>query len=199
MKFNKTLTTLSTLMLALSFSASTLVSAEDTSPKTSTANTTLTFDDTGGDSQITLDTVPYFDFGTQMITGKPITVADIVGDPLLQVTNRGGAAGWGVTVAISEFADVTTPTTKLVGPVLTFTAATPADNSGGGANTAVAATGVINDAAKSVFYAPAGAGIGINTDEITAKLEIPANNVAGEYKAELTWTLTDVPNPLPQP
>lgn len=199
MKFNKTLTTLSTLLLALSFSASALVKAEDTSPKTSTANTTLTFDDSDGKVQITLDAVPNFDFREQLITGNPITVTDVVGDKLLQVTNRGGAAGWGVTVAISEFTDKTTPTTPitLVGPVLTFTEATPSDNSSGGTNTAVAATGVINDVAKPVFYAPAGAGIGINTDAITAQLEIPANNVAGEYEAELTWTLTDVPNPLP--
>lgn len=188
------------------FSA-TSVFADDTTPtktqSTTDAKINLTVDGKDGLNGITLDKAPAIDFGNPNleVSGKEYDATSIT--DLLQVTNPGVDQGWTVQVASSAFkSDKNT----LKGAVLTFDKGTVSN--GEGNQSAVATPNSVSlsstDSVKANILTAANgqAGVGVTTEKFAAAdktadtkgdvhLNVPAGNVAGNYTAHLTWTLTD--------
>lgn len=174
------------------------VFADDTQTQTTNATAALTQPGTtpGGSDNLKLESAPTFDFGSQELSGTGNTfneAATVTGD--LTVNNIGNTSGWNVTVARSEFLD---GSTTLKGADLKLeqgtVSATSSDNTSTAPTTMLA--DLKNTSAAPVFTAAAGNGIGEWKDVFAvsnASLYAPAGNVAGNYTASLTWTLTNAP------
>lgn len=152
-------------------------------------------DDKGNKNTITLDKAPSIDFGSKQITstGAKFDTAVSIAD-VLQVSNPGVDSGWSVSLAASAF---TGNGKTLKGATFTLKAGTPDLNNTNSAKATpddysnVAGAGQ----AGTVLSAADGTqGVGVNTDtydKANASLDVPAGNVAGDYTATLTWTLSD--------
>ncbi len=152
-------------------------------------------DDKGNKNAITLDKAPNIDFGSKQITSTGAKFDGAVSiDDVLQVSNPGVDSGWSVSLAASAF---TGNGKTLKGATFTLKAGTPDLNNTNSAKATpddysnVAGAGQ----AGTVLSAADGTqGVGVNTDtydKANASLDVPAGNVAGDYTATLTWTLSD--------
>lgn len=204
--------------------------ADDTRTATTQASISLK---AGGN--ITLDSAPDYDFGSQTIdangtTEKTLNIRDNPSE-VLQVTNPGLASGWTVTVQLAPFILVG-GTRQLKGATLDLSKNSEFAGTGTGFENSNHAAGVAttsnntsdlgdpeqpNDVTRTVshpantrplakswnivaggdaydmFEAYANQGVGIWQTAFDAGLKIPAGNVEGSYKADLTWTLTNAP------
>lgn len=147
------------------------------------------------DKDITLDQAPNIDFGQHNIeTGAKTYTAETISNAI-QVTNPGVNSGWTVSVAASEFVGDNDHTLK--GAVLTIgqgTVSTEGENQ----STAPTATAVTTNSSNQTIFAAADGNTGVGIwqslpDKAATTLAVPAGNVAGAYKADLTWTLTNAP------
>jgi hypothetical protein len=198
-----TVTAIAAMGLNIATLGSTVFAADGDTATTATPTTTngtinLTTqkgDDGKTDKDITLDSAPNIDFGEHNIdTSAQTYTAENIDTPI-QVTNPGVNSGWTVTVAASEFKGDNSHTLK--GAVLTIGKGTvsTAEANQSTAPTAIAVT--TNSSAQTIFSAADGnTGVGVwqsMPDKTTTTLAVPAGNVAGSYKADLTWTLTNAP------
>jgi hypothetical protein len=155
-------------------------------------------DDKGNKNAITLDKAPSIDFGSKQITSTgakfdgAVSIADV-----LQVSNPGVDSGWSVSLAASDF---TGNGKTLKGA--TFSLKAGATSLGQGTQSDPATPAAYsnvqgsNQAATVLSAADGTQGVGVNTDtydKANASLDVPAGNVAGDYTATLTWTLSDAP------
>lgn len=213
-------------VIAIALSGALNVHAADTRTATTTASISLK---AGGN--VTLDSAPDYDFGTQTIDANDTTTATLLiaenKSNVLQVTNPGLASGWTVNAQLGQFTLVG-GTRQLKGAVLNLSTNDEFSGAGNLASNSMSGLGVattknnasvfgsptdkqsgqtIPNANASVhgmklvaggaqdygFYALATQGVGIWQTAYDARLDIPAGNVEGSYKADLTWTLTDAP------
>ncbi|WP_407891857.1 WxL domain-containing protein [Lacticaseibacillus sp. N501-2] len=172
----------------------------DTTPTKTKANTTAKINLTVENSKvglngITLDQAPAIDFSDQTLvaTGYTYKSKSITG--ALQVTNPGVDQGWTVQVSSSAFAS---DKNTLKGAVLTLNAGTVSngqDNQSKAATpNAVTLNGSGAENANALTAADGTVGVGVTTESFAAtdaSLKVPAGNVAGDYSANLNWTLTD--------
>ncbi|MFD1410405.1 WxL domain-containing protein [Lapidilactobacillus gannanensis] len=203
MKMTKTFTLLATLALGLSVAAgtSTVKAATTNTPTTAEATLTTKDDpDNPDDGKIVLKSVPAINFGTKELDGSAIKFeqADTIDAPI-KVLNPGIVAGWTVSVFRSKFMN---GNVELKGAVLNFGDGVIADNNNsadatnlpaGGAITVDDEAAIVLDASK-VRLDGTYPGVGEITRTLAktdTTLDVPANNTAGVYKADLTWTLTD--------
>ncbi|WP_125710833.1 WxL domain-containing protein [Lacticaseibacillus porcinae] len=166
------------------------VHADVTSDTAATTKGSITLT-TGG--AITLNQAPDLDFGQKPISTTATTYTT-KGSAPIQVTNPGFTSGWSVSVAASKF---TTGKYDLKGAELTVNVKNIA--AADGSNTSASPDAPHNaiepgGSAVNVFSAATDAGVGVwNNSWDTVILAVPAGNVAGDYKSELTWTLSDAP------
>jgi len=170
---------------------------------------------------VQLIAAPEIDFGTTKVTGATQTIqadsfttaanssvksdsttlsADIikaVKDGDVAVNNPGNDTPWKVTVQAANFTNTDSTATnapKLLGAKINFVGSlyTP-DSSNANLASAVPATAVAGDAAVPVLSASKGNGVGVWMNRLSkdTNLSIDGGNVAGTYKSELTWTITN--------
>jgi hypothetical protein len=184
--------------LVLNIAATSVTTFAATNQSTDAKASLTDTDDKGNKNEITLDSAPEINFGSQQITatGNKFTQADTITSNI-QVTNPGVDSGWNVTLAASDFTSATGATLK--GATFKLDAgAASINNTNSAAATPAAYTNVTGSNASTVVFSAADStqGVGINydtNDKSTASLDIPAGNVAGDYTANLTWTLADTP------
>lgn len=163
------------------------------------------------------------DFGSKQITTGDLNFTEDNAPKLTVQDIRGAANGWNVQVALGEFeqtnaANGVTPLTlkgvKMFYPAPVFTTVETAINTDAAPSgiqnstdvsfTKPAVTGVmLNSSAtpssKVLINASEGKGNGLWTATYGAdtsdkiELQVPAGNSAGQYEAELTYTLVDAP------
>lgn len=172
-------------------------------------------------SAISLNSAPAFDFGTKTVDTDGATYpAESGQDTPLGITNPGTKTGWRVTATLGEFeTNRLVPTAdhiKLAGAKMILTPNqnykgsdeasktitdkvlwTTNDNTSTGSTlpTAGKVTLVAGGGEEVLFSANAGAGVGVWQTAFNAQLVVPAGNVEGNYSADLTWSLVNVPTP----
>lgn len=147
----------------------------------------------GEGGNLVLNQVTEFDFGQQEISGQKVeyTLVDPTAALPTQISDlRGTGEGWNVSVAITKFLD---GDKELKGAVL----ALPAGNLTSSESQSAAPSAnelTVNDSAQTAITAAVDSGLGVwDKDYSGAKLTVPQGNLAGNYSATLTWTLTDGP------
>lgn len=163
---------------------------------------------TGMNGPLSIDYVPFLDFGSQVITGDVETYNVIDTKTHIQVTDkRGTGGGWRVTGALSNFVANDASLKSIPGAVISFenyTAVTTTGNlsdapTGGnfsltaGGSSAVVATAATDDGMGTwVERWFATNLLGTSNDHV--KLTVNTANVYTKtYKATLTWTLLATP------
>lgn len=179
-------------------------------------------DNTGQKGPFTLDVVPNYNFGKH-IAGKADTYYALytsdkgvlddkrLANPYVQVTDlRENNTGWHVTANITDFK--TTAGKVLTGAVLTMpqgTAHLYGDTNDATTTPKPTMKSVeLNSSDQTFMSADKGAGVGTWMDYMfennntavadatatnSTTLMDPGNNSAGDYTADLTWTLNDTP------
>ncbi|MGX7203106.1 hypothetical protein BCR22_11810 [Enterococcus plantarum] len=172
---------------------------------------------TGNTGPLTIDAVSSFVFPNAKISGEALTVvgesAEVNGNKGImgaQVTDsRGSGAGWTLKAKITDFTGTDSDNTvrTLKGAVLTLpqgqvktsdTATAVAD-----ANKPVSNSVSLNDTDQKLLTAAKGNGLGVwyvnfeNDSQGTAqkevKLYVPTGNFKANYKATISWTLSEAP------
>jgi len=150
------------------------------------------------DKDIVLTSVPDLNFGTKVNSNETKTY-DATGTLKdVKVKNPGNVDGWDVQVKRSEF---TSDKSSLKAATLSLKNGEVIADDTANASKSPAVTSIdVNTSAQSLLTAEAGEGIGAfslkhNNADVT--LNIPAGNVAGSYKATLTWTLANAPTGTP--
>lgn len=172
---------------------------------------------TGNTGPLTIDGVSSFVFPNAKISGEALTVVGesaqvngSAGTMGAQVTDsRGSGAGWTLKAKITDFTGTDSDNTArtLKGAVLTLpqgqvktsdTATTVAD-----ANKPVSSAVSLNNTDQKLLVAAQGNGLGVwyvnfeNDSQGTAqkevKLYVPTGNFKADYKATISWTLTEAP------
>lgn len=148
------------------------------------------------DSKVAITSMPDIDFGsTEVSTNQQNIKAQTVSAPL-SVDNPGFASGWSVAVQASKFID-SAKGVALNGATIKFGAADVQAAVASNVSTAPKAQTVdvaADGEAVPVLSAAAGTGVGAfnaTYDANSLSLDIPSGNVAANYSAALTWTLTD--------
>ncbi|EOH92488.1 hypothetical protein UAW_03008 [Enterococcus haemoperoxidus ATCC BAA-382] len=159
--------------------------------------------ETGNPGNLAISFVSPLDFGTVKLTGQDQVVSATNEAPNLQVRDsRGTAKGWTVQVAISNFMKVKEDgklddKAIIRGASLYLPKGTVKSANGGtGTNAPVARELSVNNKPQTVFEAPdkTGAGNWMNSfGKEAVSLTIPQDVLIGDYKAELTWTMSDTP------
>lgn len=176
------------------------VHADTTDPQTK-ANITLTA------GNLTLKQAPNIDFGAQKITASGQTYKATTVSPTLKVMNAGQDTDWAVNLQVGTF---TSSKHTLKGATLSLSNNTvsPSDSTISQAPTGIAAgaevTAAASDTGAAVTVLDAdrknldttqysSLGVGNWLSSYSASLDVPAGNVAGDYSADLTWTLSNAP------
>lgn len=146
----------------------------------------------GDDVYVELLSAPDFDFGAEQVTGSELNIdAHRITDPL-KVVNPGLADGWNVTVKANQF---------MVGAgeaELTLGNGIVASDAG---NISIAPTLkslTLSTEDQEIFTAKPGSGIGAWTatyDYDDVHLKVPSSATPGNYQTDITWTLSDMPQP----
>lgn len=191
----------STAVLGQGVSAATINDTKDGGNSTATA--TLTKPDEGTDAaNIKLTSVPDITFGEHVITGSALTIdsAETIKDKIT-VINPGQDEGWSVSVRTAGFVG-TSPEVNgksLRGAVLSFDAGTISTESPAAVTENEKPVGnqlSVNEKDAIITGAKAKQGYGTwYHDHAVSEvhLSIPSANVAGDYKADLIWTLGNAP------
>ncbi|WP_430602006.1 hypothetical protein IGJ02_002196 [Enterococcus sp. DIV0724b] len=158
---------------------------------------------TGQKGLLVIDAVSHFNFKSAKIAGgETKTTAEIpTGQTLgIQVTDkRGTGAGWNVQATIDEFKDAEDETKILKGAVVKVPAGTfKTTQNGDTLNPPQAANGegtIIGKSATKLLFADADKGKGSWLNDWADKVEltIPGGNLLGNYKATVTWMISDTP------
>lgn len=170
------------------------------------AQTNASINLTAGD--LLIEGAPNIDFGTAQITAQGHSYPATSVSPMLSVLNAGQDTDWAVQLQVGAFSNATQTlkgaTRELKGASLSLTN-TQVTASGGvvsqaptGADVTIAADG----STKNILVADRASldpknystlGVGVWFSEFGASLNVPAGNVQGDYKADLTWTLSNAP------
>ena len=202
--------------LALNVAGGSKVSAATN--QDTTAKVTLTAGkNSNGTDGIILKSAPSYDFGSLPLgtdgnakTTDGSTTKTIDGVDPVTVENPGIAATWAVSVNMGAFTGNTTDDQgKETANDVTLAGATLDITSTGVTNTTTTDASLLpvaksftlagdgKGAAKDILVASkAGSafqGIGTTNEATSATINVPAGNVAGNYKATLTWTLAADP------
>lgn len=154
---------------------------------------------TGHFGPMTIDYVSNLSFGKQNISAKEETyhLGEINnGTVMTQVSdNRATGEGWTLQVNLED--DFKDGENILKGAELSYPKGT-VDSEKGSQATAPSTSNavVVNKTANTVMAAKKGEGVGtwadtFAKDEVT--LKVPGGNIAGNYSANIVWTLTDAP------
>ncbi|MDO1604596.1 WxL domain-containing protein [Lactobacillus sp. YT155] len=154
--------------------------------------------DTGQKGPFTLDHTVDYDFGTQMVTGKEMTLNATQTKPYTQVTDlRENNSGWVLSTKITDF-KTEDGTKTLKGAQMTMPAGTAEAVDASNTSAAPTTSEVkLNASDATLFTAAKDAGIGSWMDKMydtPTTLYIPAGATPGAYSATITWTLTDAPS-----
>ena len=168
-------------------------------PMRSDAKTNAGITLTAGD--LLIEEAPNINFGAPQITAKGDSYPATSVSPMLSVLNAGQDTDWAVQLKVGAFSN---GTRTLKGASLSLTD-TKVTASGGvvsqaptGADVTIAADG----SAKTILVADrdkldttqySTLGVGMWFSKFGASLNVPAGNVQGDYKADLTWTLSNAP------
>ncbi|MQS90239.1 WxL domain-containing protein [Companilactobacillus mishanensis] len=171
--------------------------AEDGGAPTTTGNSNADVNLTQDkDAAVQLASAPDLTFTETALDGAAhnAVAATKVTDPV-SVVNPGLVDGWSVTVKAGDFIDSNDPTNILKGAQIHLTAGDVTSDTTD--QTGVSALDVNpSDAESPIFTATKGNGIGTWNQQhklSNATLDIPSGAKAGNYTADLTWTLTDAP------
>lgn len=181
------------------------VSADTTATPTKTSGTIGLTDaqnpDGTGNATITLDSAPDISFGTQPVSTTAQTYYASAMKTPVQVTNPGINSGWTAQVSATEFNGDNGTTLKGAKLNLVSTEATAADGTNASTKPETFSVSELGSANKEIMSAADGTqGVGVWQDTLSSdstdsakgtNLYVPAGNVAGSYKAELTWTMVD--------
>ncbi|MCW3778998.1 WxL domain-containing protein [Levilactobacillus namurensis] len=179
--------------------------------QSTTGNVTLTAGEdpeNPGAGGVTLKAAPYVTVPSTEIDGKDQTISGTIdagahtgtNDGKLTVVNAGHKTSWDVQVAAEKFASsdgdiIGGSTLTLSGGkvVAAGTSQLPSDLS----TSLIFNTGSATANQKVIgatYNAESKEGVGsFDTTYDTAKLDLKAGNVAGDYQSTLTWTLTNTP------
>lgn len=204
----------STLLLAALIVSGNQASAEAADTKEQKATVNLTENTDPSTSLLEITNASDLNFGSQAIGVNDMNFTD-ANSPSITITDiRGDAPGWNLSVSLGEFKDASANRTlkgvRLFYPAVTMTTnatvavadRTPAAIATDTSFSDTSIKGVLVDAAatpsaKTLVNAAAGKGNGqwTATYDATnkAELNVPAGNLAGNYVAALTYTLTDGP------
>lgn len=169
----------------------------------STATASLIKPDEGSEAaNIKLTAVPDITFAEQVISGETLTIdsAKTVSDPIT-VVNPGQDDGWSVSVKTAGFVGTSDDMKgKLLrGAVLSFDAGTVSTDNPAAVTDEEKPTGVaipVNETDGLITSASTNQGYGTwyHKHEVNeVHLSIPSANVAGDYQADLVWTLGNAP------
>ena len=198
--YTKTKTSGLALALVFLLSALTIITPRTINAADLNAETTATVEFNAG--ELSLVSVATLDFGQQDISTSEETYTAKDVDSAIQVSDlRGSGEGWDLTVALSEFTHKDNDET-LPGAYLTFSGTTVEDvnETNGSAPTSVSTVSLkidSDDEQNSIFVAGDEAGMGVW--ELTIEPEaveltvLPGTTYAGEYQADLTWSLQTTP------
>ena len=166
---------------------STISAHAATTPQNSTGKVTFTAGD------LTLDKVPNFDFGTQQIKAQDQNYNAQAQSEVKVTDLRGSSAGWTVTVTAGK---LKAGAKELVGAQVSLANGAVANTN---SETVTAPNVTLTpDQSVKVMNAAAGNGNGETTGTwqgTDVQLHVPGASTksAGQYTADLTWTLTDAP------
>jgi len=175
--------------------------ADDVTGST-TAQVSLTSDETSGLGGIKLSTVPNIVFNGTALTGAATSATLKSMDSDLQVTNAGidSATGW--TVQLASGAMTNAAGNKLTGGSYTLdgTAALQ-DQDDKNTTTALTKKTTIDTGeatTQPIMVAAAHQGVGVwnaglNSEATKPTLTIPSQAIKGDYTQDLTWTLANAP------
>lgn len=166
--------------------------------QTTTAKVTFSLPD---DAAVGIKSAPDLNFGTQTISTTKTSVKVAESPEPLVVSNPGLKSNWSVNVSASNFSTTADDETKSIqgAEIVMGTGSVSSDTNNVSAKP-VAAQNVTVEAGGSdvniLNSAESGVSVGsfsdaFSTDQV--KLVIPAGNVAGNYNASLTWTLSSTP------
>lgn len=199
----KKLMVFSLALIGVSVTAAQPVFADESNPTVTTmrsrAQTNAGITLTAGD--LLIEGAPDINFGTAQITAQGHSYPATSVSPMLSVLNAGQDTDRAVQLQVGAFSH---GTRTLKGATLSLTN-TKVTASGGvvsqaptGADVTIAADG----SAKNILVADRASldpknystlGVGVWFSEFGASLNVPAGNVQGDYKADLTWTLSNAP------
>lgn len=154
--------------------------------------------ETGNTGQLAITFVSPLDFGEFKLTGNQEVIAAKNTAPNIQVRDiRGTGKGWTVQVSMTEFKQREDATIVMKGASL-YLPKGVAKSKEATASTPPTTREVIsvNTKAQTVFEAPNQTGAGAWMDQFgenNIKLTIPQDALLGDYKAQLTWTISDTP------
>lgn len=193
---NKLIVWTGVLLLGLGLQGSASVLAEvapDGQSGTSTARIGLYVDP---EATIILRQVPDYEFEAQKLSSLGATYQAHEVKGALIVENPGVPVGWQVKVRASDFQTAAPTPQTLKGASLALGAGTVTPNNDLTRNpTSQAVT--VNQADSVILSAEVNSGIGVfqlDHPLEQVQLTIPPGNLAGDYTAELTWTLESSPN-----
>ncbi|WP_125582616.1 WxL domain-containing protein [Levilactobacillus cerevisiae] len=168
-----------------------------------TAQVSLTNDDTAGLGGIKLTAVPNIVFDSTALTGAATSAALKSMDSDLTVTNPGidSATGWTVQLKSEPMTNAEGNTLTGGSYTLDGTASVEKTTDDTNATTALTSSTTINTGnteSQNIMTAAAHQGIGIwsaglNSDTTKPTLTIPSQAVKGDYSQNLTWTLANTP------
>ena len=159
-----------------------------------TQTSDATFKVTAGD--LSLDSVQTFNFGEDALD------ASFKYDPSINLSDgikvsdyRGSLAGWKLQLKFSNFEDTTDNAKTLTGATLSLTTSNNITNDNGDNLTApTSVPSLAADANHTVLTVKTGTGAGqTSTSYSKATLNLPKKVKAGDYKSNVTWTLSDTP------
>lgn len=164
-------------------------------------NPTVPGGTTDQEGPLSLDYVSPLNFGETEITTttQTLTAITAVNEHFgLQVTDtRGTGEGWKVDVGLSDFTGKNKVTNKIKGAELTLPVGTLTTGNAAGITEAAPVSSTVSlipaGATGTIFAATTDKGMGTwfsEFDKAVTTLKIPAGNLADEYTATLTWTLT---------
>lgn len=185
------------------FSANSVSAADTDTSKGTTGTIGLTDakDTDGNNATVTLDSAPDISFGTQSVSTTAQTYYASAMKTPVQVTNPGINSGWTAQVSATAFNGDNGTSLKGAELNLVSTDATAADGSNESTAPTTASVTKLGAANQTIMSAKDGSeGVGVWQDALSSdstdptkgtNLYVPAGNVAGSYKAELTWTMVD--------
>ncbi|WP_338323180.1 WxL domain-containing protein [Lacticaseibacillus hulanensis] len=156
-----------------------------------------------------MKSAPTYKFGSLALKASGDTTKTVAAKTAVTVENPGIAATWAVGVKMGAFTGYTVEDGNEVANDATLTGATLDITSTGVTNTTTTedsllpvaksftlagdGQGAANDVLVASKAGSAFQGIGTTKETTSATITVPAGNAAGNYKANLTWTLTADP------
>ncbi|GEO70230.1 WxL domain-containing protein [Levilactobacillus acidifarinae] len=203
----KTLQLLATVAAVTGLGLATTATAHaETGTKSTSATVTLNAGpvdptDPGNAGGIKLVSAPTLNFNALELDGASAQTSTLDKVDPVVITNPGVATGWNVTVANTAFATEANGAGDIIkagSMVLTSSTPTTSNTDNTDATNVPTPSNVSlnTQGTEAVPVATAAAKSGLGTWNVNyskADLTVPANNVAGTYTSDLTWTLTNAP------